>query len=132
MFSDDMREVIEIFLVESQENLDRLDRDFVEWEKHPEERERLDHTFRTMHTMKGMSGCLGFGKLERIAHSGENVLEKLREGTLEISPEVTGALMRMVDAVREMLASLEKNESEGETDYSRLIEDLVRIQEGAP
>jgi two-component system chemotaxis sensor kinase CheA len=128
LFNEDMKDVIQIFLVESQENLDKLDRDFIEWEKKPEEKERLDNIFRTMHTMKGMSGCLGFGKLEKIAHSGENILQKLRDGEVGISPDLTNTLLRMVDAVREILASLENQESEGETDYSKLLEDLLRIQ----
>jgi two-component system chemotaxis sensor kinase CheA len=56
--------------VESHENLDQLDRDLVELEQHPGSRELLSSIFRTIHTIKGTSGFLAFGRLERLTHVG--------------------------------------------------------------
>lgn len=65
------------FLLESFENLDQLDRDLVILEKDPQNQECLASIFRTIHTIKGSCGFLGFGKLESVAHVGESLLSKL-------------------------------------------------------
>ena len=124
-----MDDLIKEFLVESYENLDRLDRDFVELEKNPST-ETLGSIFRAIHTIKGTCGFLGFSKLESVSHAGENLLSLLRDGQLQVSPPITDALLAMVDAIRQILASLEANGSEGERDDSALIERLGRLQRG--
>ncbi|MFZ3264897.1 MAG: chemotaxis protein CheW [Terriglobales bacterium] len=130
---NDSDDIVKEFLVESHENLDRLDRDLVDLEKHPSDREILASIFRTIHTIKGTTGFLGFGKLEAVAHVGENLLAKLRDGQLSLHPELTTALLAMVDAVRQMLASIEEAGSEGERDDRELIASLTRLgQQNAP
>jgi len=94
-------EIIKEFLVESYENLDRLDRDLVALEKEPGNREMLSSVFRTIRTIKGTSGFLAFNKLEAVTHSGESLLAKLRDAQLVLGPEITTALLAMVDAVRQ-------------------------------
>ena len=76
-----MDEIAKEILVENYENLDRLDSDLVTLEKDPHSKETLGSIFRTIHTLKGTSGFLGFGKLEAVAHVGENLLSKLRDGS---------------------------------------------------
>jgi len=98
-----MDEIVKEFLVESYESLDRLDRDLVVLEKDPHAKETLGSIFRTIHTIKGSSGFLGYKKLEAVAHVGENLLSKLRSGVFTINPEIASALLAMVDAVRFML-----------------------------
>ncbi len=120
-------DIVKEFLVESHENLDRLDRDLVELEKHPADREILASIFRTIHTIKGTTGFLGFGKLEVVAHVGESLLAKLRDGQLKLHPELTTALLALVDAVRQMLASIEASGSEGERDDRELISRLTNL-----
>jgi len=127
-------DIVKEFLVESYENLDRLDRDLVELEKHPSDREILASIFRTIHTIKGTTGFLGFSKLEKVAHVGENLLAKLRDGQLRLHPALTTALLAMVDAVRQMLASIEAAGNEGERNDQELIARLTLLltAEGGP
>src|SRR5689334_20342011 len=108
-----MDEVVKDFLVESYENLDRLDQDFVELDKQPST-QTLVIIFRTIHTMKGIFCFLGFSKLESVAHAGESLLSLLRDRELQLNQPITDALLAMVDAVREMLAHIETGENEGE------------------
>lgn len=121
--------VIKEFLVESYENLDQLDRDLVALEKDPSNRDRLGSIFRTIHTIKGTCGFFGFGKLESVAHVGENLLSLLRDGVLILNPERTSALLALVDAVRAMLAAIETTGNDGDCDYPELIEKLTSLQE---
>src|SRR5215472_5258880 len=127
--SDD---IVREFLVESNENLDSLDRELVALEQDPQNRPTLASIFRTIHTIKGTTGFLGFSKLESVAHAGENLLSKLRDAVLRLNPEITSALLATVDAVREMLASIEATGQDGDRDYSALIERLTALQAASP
>jgi two-component system, chemotaxis family, sensor kinase CheA len=120
-------EIVKEFLAESYENLDRLDRDLVGLEKNPEDSAALAGVFRTIHTIKGTCGFLGFNKLEKVAHVGENLLTRLRDRQLMLSPERTTALLGMVDAVRQMLKEIESTEQDGQNDYPELRETLTRL-----
>jgi two-component system chemotaxis sensor kinase CheA len=126
---NDSDDIVKEFLVESYENLDRLDRDLITLEKNPNDREVLWSVFRTIHTIKGTSGFLAFDKLGAVAHAGESLLGRLREGELRLNPEITTALLATVDAVRQMLASIEAAGVEGERDDSGLIVRLTRLQQ---
>jgi two-component system chemotaxis sensor kinase CheA len=124
-------DIVKDFLVESYENLDRLDRDLVGLEKNPQDKDALAGVFRTIHTIKGTCGFLGFNKLEKVAHVGENLLTRLRDGQLTLDPEITTALLAMVDAVRQMLKEIESSGQDGDADYSDLRETLTRLQTSA-
>jgi two-component system chemotaxis sensor kinase CheA len=123
-------EIVREFLVESTENLDLLDRELVQLEKDPGNRATLASIFRTIHTIKGTCGFLGFTKLESVAHVGENLLSKLRDGELALTPTITTALLQMVDATRQMLQSIETADSEGERNDQGLIDTLTKLQRG--
>ena len=88
-------DIVQDFLVESSENLDRLNRELVGLEKNPHDRDALSNVFRTIHTIKGTCGFLGFNKLEKVAHVGENLLTRLRDGQLTLNPELTTTLLGM-------------------------------------
>ncbi|HUK48938.1 MAG TPA: chemotaxis protein CheA, partial [Terriglobales bacterium] len=121
-------DIVQDFLVESSENLDRLDRELVGLEKNPEDKDALAGVFRTIHTIKGTCGFLGFNKLESVAHVGENLLTRLRDGQLKLNPEITTALLSMVDAIRQMLSAIQSTGQDGENTYPELRETLTRLQ----
>lgn len=121
-------DIIKEFLVESSENLDQLDQDFIELEKNPFSKELLSRIFRAIHTVKGTSGVLGFPKLESVAHVGENLLSLLRDGEMKLDPELTSGLLAMVDAIREVLGRIEASGAEGDKDYSALVGRLSNLK----
>jgi two-component system chemotaxis sensor kinase CheA len=124
--------IINEFLVESHESLSQVERDLVALEREPFDPKRLAGVFRAIHTIKGTCGFFGFAKLESVAHAGENLLSQLRNAEVTLSAEMTGALLALVDAVREILTSIEQGRSEGDKDYSALIETLTRLQQRRP
>ncbi len=127
---DDADEFVDEFIVETHEHLDRLDRDLIALEKNPTDRATLSSIFRTIHTVKGTSGFLAFDRMAALAHVGENLLGRLRDGRLALNPEIATALLRTVDGLRQMLASVEKTGAQGRRDDSELISTLMRLQRG--
>lgn len=119
--SSDMDEIVQEFLVESYEALDRLDKDLLTLEKDPSSKETVQSIFRVMHTIKGTCGFLGFTKLERVAHAAESLLGDVRDGSLEVSPPIASALLTTGDALRSMLGSIERDGNDGEEDYLHLV-----------
>jgi two-component system, chemotaxis family, sensor kinase CheA len=118
------------FLVESNENLDRLDSELVNLESDPTSAELLASTFCGIHSIKGACGFSGFSTLQALAHAGESLLSKLRDGTLVLTPEISSALLGCVDGIRQMLGAISATGQDGEESYSELIETLKRLQEG--
>jgi len=125
-------DIVKDFLVESYENLDRLDRELVGLEKHPNDKDALGSIFRTIHTIKGNCGFLGFSKLEKVAHVGESLLTLLRDGKLILTPEIVTGLLSLVDAVRQMLAQIGSTGQDGNLGYPELIATLTQLQGQRP
>jgi two-component system chemotaxis sensor kinase CheA len=126
------QEVIREFLVESHENLSRLDQELVELEKHPRDAALLGSIFRTIHTIKGTCGFLGFSTLEAITHQAETLLSQLRDGKREMSQSLGSLILETVDATRKVLASIEASGEEGPDRFEDLTERLrAAAQSGA-
>jgi len=116
------------FLIESQEGLDRMERCLTELESNPADTGLLAEIFRTVHTIKGTTGFLGFKRLEKLAHSGENLLGLLREGKLAADEQVITGLLQLQDGLRSILRSIETEASEGEDTDAALIVRLEELQ----
>ncbi|MQA33517.1 chemotaxis protein CheA [Modestobacter roseus] len=129
---DGLDDIVEEFLVESHENLDQLDQDLVALEQDPRSRERLSSIFRTIHTIKGTSGFLAFNRLEEVAHVGENLLSRLRDGALDLTPSRTSALLSMTDTIRALLAAIEASGGEGTVDVADTVALLSAALEESP
>ncbi len=125
--ADDMAEIIEEFLVESYESLDRLDNDFLALEEHPDDVDTLSRVFRSIHTIKGTASFLGFEQLEAVSHVGEDLLSRLRDGALDLDRPRTDALLAMVDAIRGTLGVIEDRGGDSGVDNSRLVDRLREL-----
>jgi len=123
-------ELLQDFLIESTELIDRLDQDFVELESNPTSRELLAAIFRAMHTIKGTAGFLAFDNLERLTHAGENLLSLLRDGELTLNVEMTDSLLAVVDATRSMLESVSETGTDGDETWTELIDRLHQLANG--
>ena len=120
-------EFIADFLEECDENLDQLDQELVALEENPRDEGKLRSIFRNVHTIKGSSGFFGFSKIGALAHEGEAILGKLRDGELLFNPEIASCLLKTSDAIREILVNIEQTSREGDKDYTAVHEALTAI-----
>ncbi len=127
-----MDELTREFLIESQEGLDRMERCLTDLEIRPRDAALLGEIFRSVHTIKGTTGFLGFKRLEKLAHAGENLLGLLRDGKLLADQSLITGLLHLLDGLRSILKSIEAEAGEGSGEDSELIAELERLQNPAP
>ena len=127
MNNDDMQELVQDFLVETNEIIENLDHDLVELESNQNDLELLNKIFRGAHTMKGSSSFLGFNKLAELTHHAEDILNKLRKGEMVVTREIMDTLLEFVDKTKQIISDIENGTDT--TDCSSVIEDLKLASE---
>ena len=99
----DLAALLEIFLAESRDRLDRMEDSIRALDRQPEDLEPLHEIFRGVHTLKGDGASLGFVTLSSLAHRAEDVLETVRRGGLSWDEDIGRLMIRVVDALRRHL-----------------------------
>jgi two-component system chemotaxis sensor kinase CheA len=126
---DAMDELTREFLIESQEGLDRMERCLTDLEERPQDAGLIGDIFRSVHTIKGTTGFLGFKRLEKLAHAGENLLGLLRENKLTANEPIITGLLQLLDGLRSILKTIEAQDAEGEGEDVALIARLEELQQ---
>jgi two-component system, chemotaxis family, sensor kinase CheA len=124
--SDDFDEIITEFITEAEESLDKVDPLFVEIETKGQDKDILNEIFRIMHTLKGAAGFLGFQQIVDVAHHGEHILKKLREGEITFTKHLTDVILKSVDMLRLLLEHIKYKDGE-EEDIAPLLEELDAV-----
>jgi len=126
LIDPDMKEIVESFIVETKEILDKLDVDLVEMEKRPDDNELLNSVFRHFHTIKGTSSFLGLDKLTGVTHKGEDILNKLRKGEARLNSTIMDSLLNAYDKMKSLLISIEEFQNE-DIDVDDTVKELVDL-----
>ncbi len=106
-----MDDLLREFLTETSESLDTVDNQLVRFEQDPNNAKILDNIFRLVHTIKGTCGFLGLPRLEALAHAGETLMGKFRDG-MPVTGEAVSLILASIDRIKEILAGLEATETE--------------------
>lgn len=128
----DMSQYLEIFIDESKEHLQTMNEILLDLENNAENMSYLSEIFRIAHTLKGMSGTMGFSKVADLTHKMENVLDLVRNGALKVNGTIVDVLFECFDALEEYIDNLEKTGKEGDLDSSLLVVKLQNIASGEP
>jgi len=107
-----MDDLLQEFLAETTESLAVLDVELVRFERETSDVTILSNIFRLMHTIKGTCGFLGLPRLGAVAHAGENILGKFRDGELDVTPRAVTLILKAIDRIRNLLAEMESTGSE--------------------
>src|SRR5829696_1346982 len=123
-----MDDLLREFLTETNESLDVVDVELVRFEQDPNNAKILDNIFRLVHTIKGTCGFLGLPRLEALAHAGETLMGKFRDG-LPVTAEAVTLILSSIDRIKEILSGLEATEAEPEGTDQDLIVKLEEMVE---
>lgn len=120
----DMSQYLEIFIEETKEHLQSLNQCLLQLEKKPEDVSVLNEIFRVAHTLKGMSGTMGFTRMSRLTHDMEDVLHALRSNEIKMSTRLVDTLFKCLDALESYTNKIVESGSEGAEEYSSIISAL--------
>jgi len=127
---DEFQEILQDFLVESFELVEKLDEDLIELESNPEDLELLNGIFRVAHTIKGASSFLNFDVLTHLTHHMEDVLNKARHGELTITPDVMDVILESIDLMKALLNTIRDTGADAGIDVSDCVVKLDKISGG--
>jgi len=130
--NDEMKEIINDFLAEGSEMLEALDQHFVNLEADPNNADLLNEIFRAMHSMKGSAGFLGYSNLVEVAHQGESLLNKLRQGEIAVSPFIIDIILEAVDVVKLLQDDIRDTGEDTHVDTSMIVNKLTLTIESTP
>ena len=100
-------EILQDFLVEAGEILERLNEELVQLEQRPDDLDMLNSVFRSFHTIKGGAGFLAIDPLVNVCHRAEDVFNVLRQGERGVDPELMDAVLQVLDVVNAMFAAIQ-------------------------
>ena len=128
-FSDP--EIFSDFIIEAKEHLETIEPNLLLLEKQPRDVGLLDAIFRPMHSLKGASGFLGLPQINNLAHKAENILDELRKGKFQVTPDIMDIVLATTDALRMMIDNLESSGLEGDVDTREIIARINGVLDGS-
>lgn len=123
-----MDELTSVFIQEGREQLQAMEDGLLQLEQQPDNHDNINSIFRAAHTVKGASGVIECHFIEAFTHKAENVLDRLRNGEIQVSSELTGLLLRCCDHLGRLMDVLEAGQAEPPAEVSAagntLLEEL--------
>ncbi|MCE5311909.1 MAG: chemotaxis protein CheA [Nitrospiraceae bacterium] len=128
--ADEMDEIINEFVTEAEETLERIDPLFIELETKGYNKDLLNEIFRGMHTLKGAAGFLGFQSIVDVAHRSESIMKKVRDGEISMTTPLMDVILKSVDALRLLISHIKLKDGVDE-DVSALLQEQDSALEAA-
>ena len=125
----DLSEYMGAYIDGSRENLDLMDKMLLNLEQNPSNIEAVGEIFRAAHTLKGMSATMGFEKVAHLTHEMENLLDKLRNNQLAVTPPVIDLIFETFDILRTLVDD-SINQTESTVDLSEISAKLAAMANG--
>jgi two-component system chemotaxis sensor kinase CheA len=122
----ELEKVIATFEAQTWDGLASMEESLLELETRPGDAELLNRVFRICHTLKGDADSLGFAALTEFAHVLEDLLGRLRAGTLAMTDEILARLLGSVDVLRDLLSDVLEGRDELSSVHRRLLDELRR------
>ncbi|AMK76559.1 MULTISPECIES: chemotaxis protein CheA [Methylomonas] len=124
-FDEQMRDALKTFVIESLELLQDMEDGLLGLEIDPEPSERINAIFRAAHTIKGSAGLFGLDHIVAFTHVVESVLDTLRDGKLNVSPELVAALLPCCDHMIELIQGVSDGHADANSSLSAAARQLL-------
>ncbi len=125
-FEIDLKSIMCTFEVECNERIAEIEQAILALESHPEHETLLERIFRNAHTIKGNAASLGIVSVAEFSHGIENLLQRLRAGTIPVNQQVVTLLLRSADALRELLPASIDGSDTMSAENAALLQYLAR------
>lgn len=123
--SIDMEQFHGVFFDESQEHLENMEQELMDLDLENPDAEQLNSIFRAAHSIKGGSGIFGFDALTGLTHIMENLLDKARQGTTQLTVGIVDILLETVDLLKVTLDAYKQSEA---VDNERIQKGIARLE----
>ncbi len=117
----DLSQYLEVFIDETKEHLQTLNDQVLILEEEPDNIDTINEIFRAAHSLKGMAGTMGFKRMQRLTHDMENVFSTIRDGKMNVTPDLVDVVFKCLDAIEEYLDCIINTSDEGENDNEDII-----------
>lgn len=124
---DELKEMMSIFKMESEEHLKNLNKGLLKLEEAPTSKELLDEIFRTAHSIKGSARMMGFSKIEGVSHKIEDIFGLLRKGKISLSSEDFDMVYEAVDLISQIIEKISAEGTDDAIDANSLNNRLERL-----
>jgi len=124
----DLEDFLEFYLLDSYEQIDRLSSGLLQLERDGENIALINELFRCVHSLKGSSGTMGYTPIVQLTHTAEDLLDRLRQGKMQVTNEIIDVLLATSDKLKLMLNQVEKRENI-DTDYEGLLSQMQALIE---
>ena len=91
------------FIVEAREQLQAMEESLLQLENDPGDDDAIGAIFRAAHTIKGSAGLFGLEPIVSFTHIVEDVLDRLREGSVAVDPGLIAVLLKSGDHMLELI-----------------------------
>ncbi|SMP47400.1 chemotaxis protein CheA [Anoxynatronum buryatiense] len=124
----DVNQYLDMFIDESKEHLQHMNDILLTMEKNPQDTTHLNELFRIAHTIKGMSGTMGYNHVLSLTHQMENVLDQIRNGKLAVNGKVVDLLFECLDQLENYIVNIETTQQEGDNVSAELVKNLQLLE----
>lgn len=128
----DVGQYLEIFIDEAKEHLENLNTQIMNLEQDGENPDTINEIFRAAHSLKGMSGTMGFKRMQTLTHDMENVFSNVRDGKIKVTTGMVDVLFQCLDALEQYVSLIQETTDEGENDNEDLIKALNDLLNADP
>lgn len=126
----DLSQYLEVFIDETKEHLQTLNDQVLILEEEPDNIDTINEIFRAAHSLKGMAGTMGFKRMQRLTHDMENAFSTIRDGKMNVTPDLVDVVFKCLDAIEEYLDCIINSSDEGDNDNEDIINMLNACLEG--
>lgn len=104
----DLDDFLVFYLLDSQEQVEKLGSGLLQLERDGENISLINELFRSAHSLKGASGTMGFTPIVELTHNAEDLLDRVRQGRIQVTNEIIDVLLAVTDKLKLMLAEVEQ------------------------
>ena len=93
----------EMFVQESRELIENLNKSLLDFEREPETQEHVNNLFRAAHSLKGMAATMGYDQIRDLCMAIEELFDRFRKGEDKLSHNITNSLFKCFDVLQDLV-----------------------------